>query len=95
MRAEALPGSDALPLSPSRYISIHSASGARRNRLSMMGPHPAIPIPAPVGRGRPPTLLSGRPLARPAAGSNASQSALPLSGRRDRVGASIRSGMGN
>jgi hypothetical protein len=38
-------------LSPSRYISTHSASGARRNRLSIMGT--ILP--------RPPARIGGHP----------------------------------
>ncbi|MDF9749627.1 hypothetical protein M2428_001064 [Arthrobacter sp. ES3-54] len=54
-------------LSPSRYINTHSASGARRNRLSMMDP--ILPRPTHQAGGRRGTIATafGRPLARLAA----------------------------
>lgn len=44
-------------LSPSRYISTHSASGARRNRLSIIDP--ILPRPAHKTGGHRGTKLSG------------------------------------
>jgi hypothetical protein len=45
-------------LSPSRYVSTHSVSGAGRNRLSMMDPIPPRPSPRRAGTAAPRTLLS-------------------------------------
>jgi hypothetical protein len=56
-------GSDAGPAQPEPYISTDSASGARRNRLSMMDPILPSPSPAPVGHGRSTDTAFGRPLA--------------------------------